>query len=118
MSLPLLSNIAPFSVLQFQPHKKLPSAGVYSPRTSRRARRRAARDSLLLPRSQGGGRRGRAGAGLTGASGPQVLELYGNRIASMECLCARPPPRLQHLGLGHNKLLGPLQSLYVTSEHW
>ncbi|XP_036133134.1 leucine-rich repeat-containing protein 43 [Molossus molossus] len=48
----------------------------------------------------------------------KVLEVYGNSITSMECLCARPPPRLQHLGLGHNKLLGPLQSLYVTSEHW
>ncbi|XP_042818617.1 leucine-rich repeat-containing protein 43 isoform X5 [Panthera tigris] len=36
----------------------------------------------------------------------------------MECLCAAPPPRLQHLGLGHNKLLGPLESLYVTSNHW
>ncbi|KAM8917869.1 leucine-rich repeat-containing protein 43 isoform 2-T2 [Lycaon pictus] len=36
----------------------------------------------------------------------------------MECLCAHPPPRLQHLGLGHNKLLGPLESLYVTADHW
>ncbi|XP_042818611.1 leucine-rich repeat-containing protein 43 isoform X1 [Panthera tigris] len=48
----------------------------------------------------------------------KVLELYGNEIRSMECLCAAPPPRLQHLGLGHNKLLGPLESLYVTSNHW
>ncbi|XP_045313600.1 leucine-rich repeat-containing protein 43 isoform X2 [Leopardus geoffroyi] len=48
----------------------------------------------------------------------KVLELYGNEIHSMECLCAAPPPRLQHLGLGHNKLLGPLESLYVTSNHW
>lgn len=49
---------------------------------------------------------------------PQVLELYGNLITSMECLCSAPPPRLQHLGLGHNKLLGPLESLYVTSNNW
>ncbi|XP_057381919.1 leucine-rich repeat-containing protein 43 [Balaenoptera acutorostrata] len=48
----------------------------------------------------------------------KVLELYGNKMTSMECLCTRLPPRLQHLGLGHNKLLGPLESLYVTSDYW
>lgn len=48
----------------------------------------------------------------------QVLELYGNKMTSMECLCAHPPLGLQHLGLGHNKLLGPMESLYVTSDHW
>ncbi|KAM5187799.1 leucine-rich repeat-containing protein 43 [Callospermophilus lateralis] len=48
----------------------------------------------------------------------KVLELYGNEIRSMECLCAHPPPGLQHLGLGHNKLLGPLESLYVTNNYW
>ncbi|XP_047284617.1 leucine-rich repeat-containing protein 43 isoform X5 [Homo sapiens] len=48
----------------------------------------------------------------------KVLELYGNEISSMECLCAHPPAGLQHLGLGHNKLLGPLESLYVTANHW
>ncbi|CAK6440193.1 unnamed protein product [Pipistrellus nathusii] len=48
----------------------------------------------------------------------KVLELYGNYIASMKCLCARPPPGLQHLGLGDNKLLGPLQSVYITAQHW
>ncbi|XP_006865550.1 PREDICTED: leucine-rich repeat-containing protein 43 [Chrysochloris asiatica] len=48
----------------------------------------------------------------------KVLELYGNKITSMECLCAHPPPGLQHLGLGHNKLLGPMESLYVTANHW
>ncbi|KAB0353448.1 hypothetical protein FD755_023850 [Muntiacus reevesi] len=48
----------------------------------------------------------------------KVLELYGNKIASMRCLCHHPPPQLQHLGLGHNKLLGPLESLYITSDHW
>ncbi|XP_077015850.1 leucine-rich repeat-containing protein 43 [Tamandua tetradactyla] len=48
----------------------------------------------------------------------KVLELYGNAIASLECLCTCPPPGLQHLGLGHNKLLGPLESQYVTSNHW
>ncbi|XP_058388251.1 leucine-rich repeat-containing protein 43 [Diceros bicornis minor] len=48
----------------------------------------------------------------------KVLELYGNEVTSVECLCARPPPGLQHLGLGHNKLLGPLESLHVTADHW
>ncbi|CAO2629607.1 Leucine-rich repeat-containing protein 43 [Lemmus lemmus] len=48
----------------------------------------------------------------------KVLELYGNLITSMECLCSPAPPNLQHLGLGHNKLLGPLESLYVTSRNW
>ncbi|KAM5311624.1 N-acetyllactosaminide beta-1,3-N-acetylglucosaminyltransferase 4 isoform 3-T3 [Glossophaga mutica] len=48
----------------------------------------------------------------------KVLELYDNAIASLECLCARPPPGLQHLGLGNNKLPGPQQSLYLTAEHW
>ncbi|XP_055461993.1 leucine-rich repeat-containing protein 43 [Psammomys obesus] len=48
----------------------------------------------------------------------KVLELYGNLITSMECLCSPPPPNLQHLGLGHNKLLGPLESLYITSNNW
>ncbi|XP_032327198.1 leucine-rich repeat-containing protein 43 isoform X2 [Camelus ferus] len=41
----------------------------------------------------------------------KVLELYGNKMSSVECLCSGPPPGLQHLGLGHNKLLGPLESL-------
>uniref|UniRef100_A0A7N5KGN2 Leucine rich repeat containing 43 n=1 Tax=Ailuropoda melanoleuca TaxID=9646 RepID=A0A7N5KGN2_AILME len=48
----------------------------------------------------------------------KVLELYGNKMSSMECLWTRPPPHLQHLGLGQNKLLGPLESLYVTADHW
>uniref|UniRef100_H0WTA5 Leucine rich repeat containing 43 n=1 Tax=Otolemur garnettii TaxID=30611 RepID=H0WTA5_OTOGA len=49
----------------------------------------------------------------------KVLELYGNEICSLEGLCAHPPPPgLQHLGLGHNKLQGPLESLYLSSSHW
>ncbi|KAL1768412.1 leucine-rich repeat-containing protein 43 isoform X1 [Sigmodon hispidus] len=48
----------------------------------------------------------------------KVLELYGNLITSIECLCSPAPPNLQHLGLGHNKLMGPLQSLHVTSSNW
>ncbi|XP_020138756.2 leucine-rich repeat-containing protein 43 [Microcebus murinus] len=48
----------------------------------------------------------------------KVLELYGNLISSLECLCAHPPPNLQHLGLGHNKLRGPSESQHLTSSHW
>lgn len=48
----------------------------------------------------------------------QVLELYGNQLRSLECLCAHPPAGLQHLGVGHNQLLGPSESLFLTSEHW
>ncbi|KAM6166401.1 leucine-rich repeat-containing protein 43 [Erethizon dorsatum] len=48
----------------------------------------------------------------------KVLELYGNELGSMECLCAHPPPGLRHLGLGHNQLCGPSESLYVTASHW
>uniref|UniRef100_F6ZD59 Leucine rich repeat containing 43 n=1 Tax=Callithrix jacchus TaxID=9483 RepID=F6ZD59_CALJA len=48
----------------------------------------------------------------------KVLELYGNEISSMECLCAHPPTGLQHLGLGHNKLQGPSESLHITADHW
>ncbi|KAG8514984.1 Leucine-rich repeat-containing protein 43 [Galemys pyrenaicus] len=48
----------------------------------------------------------------------KVLELYGNKMRSLRSLCARPPPLLQHLGLGHNQLLGPSESVFVTSTHW
>nr|XP_058138297.1 LOW QUALITY PROTEIN: leucine-rich repeat-containing protein 43 [Dasypus novemcinctus] len=48
----------------------------------------------------------------------KVLELYGNEVTSMACLCAQPPPGLQHLGLGHNKLQGPMESQHVTTSHW
>ncbi|XP_007936443.1 leucine-rich repeat-containing protein 43 [Orycteropus afer afer] len=47
----------------------------------------------------------------------KVLELYGNEITSRESLCAHLPPGLLHLGLGHNKLLSPMESLY-TADHW
>ncbi|KFO23539.1 Leucine-rich repeat-containing protein 43 [Fukomys damarensis] len=47
----------------------------------------------------------------------KVLELYGNELGSAECLCAHPPPGLQHLGLGQNQLCGPSECLYVTASH-
>ncbi|XP_036598106.1 leucine-rich repeat-containing protein 43 [Trichosurus vulpecula] len=48
----------------------------------------------------------------------KVLELYGNEMTSIQCLCSHPPPALQHLGVGHNKLIGFLESQYVTVNHW
>ncbi|XP_012586298.1 PREDICTED: leucine-rich repeat-containing protein 43 [Condylura cristata] len=48
----------------------------------------------------------------------KVLELYGNQVGSLQGLCARPPPLLQHLGLGHNGLLGTLDSAFLASGHW
>ncbi|EHB01455.1 Leucine-rich repeat-containing protein 43 [Heterocephalus glaber] len=48
----------------------------------------------------------------------KVLELYGNELSSTECLCAHPPPGLQHLGLGQNQLRSPSESRYLTASHW
>ncbi|XP_043833194.1 leucine-rich repeat-containing protein 43 [Dromiciops gliroides] len=48
----------------------------------------------------------------------KVLELYGNEMTSIQCLCSHPPPALQHLGVGHNKLLGFLESQYITASYW
>ncbi|XP_072456662.1 leucine-rich repeat-containing protein 43 isoform X4 [Notamacropus eugenii] len=48
----------------------------------------------------------------------KVLELYGNEMTSIQCLCSHPPPALQHLGVGHNKLIGFLESQYITANYW
>lgn len=80
------------------------------------AEHRAWAQGPVPPAGWSGLPRGRRGPATSLVS--QVLELYGNEVASMACLCACPPPGLQHLGLGHNKLLGPSQSRYVTREHW
>ncbi|KAM9095542.1 leucine-rich repeat-containing protein 43 [Sarcophilus harrisii] len=48
----------------------------------------------------------------------KVLELYGNQMTSIQCLCSHPPPALQHLGVGHNNLLGYLESHYITATYW
>ncbi|XP_074061651.1 leucine-rich repeat-containing protein 43 isoform X2 [Macrotis lagotis] len=48
----------------------------------------------------------------------KVLELYGNEMTSIQCLCSQPPPALQHLGLGHNRLHGLLESQFITSTYW
>ncbi|XP_021268378.1 leucine-rich repeat-containing protein 43 isoform X2 [Numida meleagris] len=48
----------------------------------------------------------------------KVLELCCNAVADLEGLCAQPPPELQHLGLGYNRLHGPLQDKRLTADFW
>ncbi|XP_009996747.1 PREDICTED: leucine-rich repeat-containing protein 43 [Chaetura pelagica] len=58
---------------------------------------------------------------ITSAHLPQtlkVLELCCNAVADLQDLCAQPPPELQHLGLGYNRLSGPLQDKCLTVDFW
>ncbi|XP_008943660.1 PREDICTED: leucine-rich repeat-containing protein 43, partial [Merops nubicus] len=48
----------------------------------------------------------------------RVLELCCNAVADLQDLCAQPPPELQHLGLGYNRLCSPLQDKYLTADFW
>lgn len=48
----------------------------------------------------------------------QVLELCCNAVSDLQGLCAQPPPELQHLGLGYNRLHGPLQDKHLTADFW
>ncbi|XP_074462397.1 leucine-rich repeat-containing protein 43 isoform X1 [Larus michahellis] len=48
----------------------------------------------------------------------KVLELCCNAVADLQDLCAHPPPELQHLGLGYNRLCGPSQDKYLTAAFW
>lgn len=48
----------------------------------------------------------------------QVLELCCNAAVDLQDLCAQPPPELQHLGLGYNRLRGPSQDKYLTADFW
>ncbi|NWR67699.1 LRC43 protein, partial [Bucorvus abyssinicus] len=48
----------------------------------------------------------------------KVLELCCNAVADLQDLCAQPPPELQHLGLGYNRLCGPSQNKYLTADFW
>uniref|UniRef100_F6WRG1 Leucine rich repeat containing 43 n=1 Tax=Ornithorhynchus anatinus TaxID=9258 RepID=F6WRG1_ORNAN len=48
----------------------------------------------------------------------KVLELYGNEITDTEGLCSHPPPNLQHLGLGSNRLFGSLEAIYFSANFW
>ncbi|NWI63308.1 LRC43 protein, partial [Todus mexicanus] len=48
----------------------------------------------------------------------KVLELCCNAVADLRDLCARPPPGLQHLGLGYNRLGSPLQDKVLTADFW
>ncbi|NXQ99857.1 LRC43 protein, partial [Sagittarius serpentarius] len=48
----------------------------------------------------------------------KVLELCCNAVADLQELCAQPPPELQHLGLGYNRLCSPSQDKYFTAAFW
>ncbi|NXF04153.1 LRC43 protein, partial [Smithornis capensis] len=48
----------------------------------------------------------------------KVLELCCNSVGDLQDLCAQPPPELQHLGLGHNRLCGPSQDKFLTEDFW
>ncbi|NXS53168.1 LRC43 protein, partial [Brachypteracias leptosomus] len=48
----------------------------------------------------------------------KVLELCCNAVADLQDLCAQPPPDLQHLGLGYNRLCSPLQDNCLTADCW
>ncbi|KFZ64759.1 Leucine-rich repeat-containing protein 43, partial [Antrostomus carolinensis] len=48
----------------------------------------------------------------------KVLELCCNAVGDLQDLCTQPPPELQHLGLGYNRLCGPLQDKYLTVDFW
>uniref|UniRef100_A0A8C3BVV1 Leucine rich repeat containing 43 n=1 Tax=Cairina moschata TaxID=8855 RepID=A0A8C3BVV1_CAIMO len=48
----------------------------------------------------------------------KVLELCCNAVADLQELCSQPPPQLQHLGLGYNRLCGPSQDKYLTVDFW
>ncbi|NXM18353.1 LRC43 protein, partial [Ploceus nigricollis] len=48
----------------------------------------------------------------------KVLELCCNAVGDLQDLCARPPPELQHLGLGYNQLCGPSQEKHLTVDFW
>ncbi|NXX17945.1 LRC43 protein, partial [Podargus strigoides] len=48
----------------------------------------------------------------------KVLELCYNAVADLQDLCTLPPPELQHLGLGYNRLCGPSQEKYLSADFW
>ncbi|XP_038007910.1 leucine-rich repeat-containing protein 43 isoform X1 [Motacilla alba alba] len=48
----------------------------------------------------------------------KLLELCYNAVGDLQDLCARPPPQLQHLGLGYNRLCGPSQEKHLTVDFW
>ncbi|XP_036382154.1 leucine-rich repeat-containing protein 43-like [Megalops cyprinoides] len=48
----------------------------------------------------------------------RVLELYGNQVSSLNSLCRHSPPRLQHLGLGCNKLGSSADTKFLTASFW
>ncbi|XP_010086250.1 PREDICTED: leucine-rich repeat-containing protein 43 [Pterocles gutturalis] len=58
---------------------------------------------------------------ITSANLPRTLkflELCCNAVDDLQDLCAEPPPELQHLGLGYNRLCGPSPEKYLTADFW
>ncbi|NXO68464.1 LRC43 protein, partial [Phainopepla nitens] len=48
----------------------------------------------------------------------KILELGYNAVSDLQDLCARPPPEIQHLGLGYNRLCGPSQEKHFSVDFW
>ncbi|NXX93233.1 LRC43 protein, partial [Centropus bengalensis] len=48
----------------------------------------------------------------------KVLELCCNAVADLQDLCTQPPPELQHLGLGYNRLCSQWQDKFLTADFW
>ncbi|NWV62835.1 LRC43 protein, partial [Malurus elegans] len=48
----------------------------------------------------------------------KVLVLSCNALGDLQDLCVQPPPGLQHLGLGYNRLCGPSQEKHLTVDFW
>nr|XP_015221917.1 PREDICTED: leucine-rich repeat-containing protein 43 isoform X1 [Lepisosteus oculatus] len=48
----------------------------------------------------------------------KVLELCANEISDMKGLCKNPPPGLQHLGLGYNRLSSVTNYKYLMAAFW
>ncbi|XP_069475697.1 leucine-rich repeat-containing protein 43 [Ambystoma mexicanum] len=48
----------------------------------------------------------------------KVLELCGNEMISLKDLCFSAPRKIQHLGLGYNRMSCPSESTYLDVHYW
>ncbi|XP_059193563.1 leucine-rich repeat-containing protein 43-like [Centropristis striata] len=48
----------------------------------------------------------------------KILELHANKLSALNSLTNHPPPRLQYLGLGSNRLGSRYDVCYLTGRHW
>nr|XP_029131646.1 leucine-rich repeat-containing protein 43-like [Labrus bergylta] len=48
----------------------------------------------------------------------KILELCANEVSALSGLTRRPPPRLQYLGLGANRLGSHDDASHLTGRHW